>query len=546
AVVAIDAKNGETLWVYRLDEGRRGSRSPRFNSGRGVAYWQGNDTNAARIYVITPGYRLVGLDAKTGTPVSGFANDGTIDLFESVRIYDNVDPIGMIGSSSPPVIVNDVVIVGSAHVTGRLHRQPENIPGDIRGFDAATGELLWTFHVVPKDDEYGAETWEENSNHYSGNAGVWTTFSADPDLGIVYLPTEASTHDWYGGHRLGDNLFSSSLVALDVKTGERRWHFQIVHHDVWDFDNPSAPILVDINVDGKDIPAVAQITKQGWVFLFNRITGEPVFPIEERPVPTDTNVPGEILSPTQPVPSKPPAFTRQGFSENDLINFTPALRRQAETLISGVRFGPIYTPIEISDPENGYRGTIMFPRSTGGANWESGAVDPYTGILYVSTQMNAAIEGLLPPTEGITVDYKLMPTEEMLVDGLPVLKPPYGEISAIDLNQGEILWQVPNADTPEEIKNHPALAGMDIGRTGRAMRVGLLATKSLLFAGEGVGGRPVLYAYDKANGNRLAEIELPAPQTGVPMTYMVDGRQYIVIAVAGVGARPELISLRLP
>ncbi len=545
-VVAIDAKNGETLWVYRLDEGRRGSRSPRFNSGRGVAYWPGNENDLPRIYVITPGYRLVALDAKSGLPVRGFAGDGMIDLLDSVRIYDNVDPIGMIGSSSPPVIVNDVVIVGSAHVTGRLHRQPENIPGDIRGFDATTGELLWTFHVVPKDDEYGAETWEENSNHYSGNAGVWTTFSADPELGIVYLPTEASTHDWYGGHRLGDNLFSSSLVALDARTGLRRWHFQIVHHDVWDFDNPTAPILVDINVNGQAIPAVAQITKQGWVFLFNRITGEPVFPIEEQPVPTDTNVPGEILSPIQPVPSKPPAFTRQAFNENELINFTPELNRKARELIAGVRMGSVYTPIEISDPDNGYRGTVMFPRSTGGANWEGGAVDPETGILYVSSQLSAVIEGLLSPTENMTVDYRNMPAEEMIIDGLPVIKPPYGEITAIDLNAGEILWQVPNADTPDAIKNHPALAGMEIGRTGRPMRVGLLVTKSLLFGGEGVGGRPVLYAYDKATGERLAEIELPAPQTGVPMTYMVDGRQYIVIAVAGVGARPELISLRLP
>jgi quinoprotein glucose dehydrogenase len=545
-VVAIDAANGETLWVYRMDEGQRGSRSPRFNSGRGVAYWQGNGDEKPRIFVITPGYRLISLDAKTGIPVNEFNDDGIIDLFDSVRIPDGVNPIGTIGSSSPPVIVNDVVIVGSAHVTGRLHRQPENIPGDIRGFDAATGELLWTFHVVPKDGELGAETWEEGSNHYSGNAGVWTTFSADPELGIVYLPTEASTHDWYGGHRLGDNLFSSSLVALDVRTGLRRWHFQIVHHDVWDFDNPAAPILVDINVDGNEIPAVAQITKQGWVFLFNRITGEPVFPIEERPVPTDTNVPGERLSPTQPVPVKPPAFTRQGFTENDLLDYTPELRRKARQLIQGVRFGPIYTPIEISDPQNAYRGTIMFPRSTGGANWEGGAVDPQTGILYVSSQLNAAIEGLLPPTDGITVDYKLMPVEEMLVDGLPAIKPPYGEITAIDLNKGETLWQVPNADTPDEIKNHPALAGLDIGRTGRAMRVGMLVTATLLIAGEGVGGRPVLYAYNKSTGERIAEIELPAPQTGVPMTYMSKGKQHIVIAVAGPGHSPELISLRLP
>jgi quinoprotein glucose dehydrogenase len=307
--------------------------------------------------------------------------------------------------SSPPIIVNNVVIVGSAHLSGRIQYTPENIPGDIRGFDARTGKLLWSFHVVPADGEPGAETWENNSNRYSGNGGVWTTFSADLERGIVYLPTEASTHDWYGGHRLGDNLYTSSLVALNAQTGKRIWHFQIVHHDVWDLDIPAAPILVDIEVEGKSIPAVAQITKQGWVFVFNRETGEPVWPINELPVPTDTNVPGERLSPTQPVPSRPPAFTRQGLTEDDLIDFTPELREQALSVLEGTRFGSIYTPIEISNIDNGPRGTVTLPRSTGGGNWEGGTVDPLTGILYVTSQMSATVEGLMPPTEGVTVDY---------------------------------------------------------------------------------------------------------------------------------------------
>ncbi len=546
AIVAVDARTGETLWVYRIDESERGAQAPRVNSGRGVAYWDGGGEDEARIYYITPGYRLIALNAATGRPVPGFADAGVLDLMDSLRVPGGVNPVGTIGSSSPPLIVNNVVIVGSAHVTGRNQPTPENIPGDIRGFDAATGGFLWSFHVVPEDGEPGAETWENNSNRYSGNAGVWTMLSADPERGIVYLPTEASTHDWYGGHRLGDNLYSSSVVALDAQTGERLWHFQLVHHDVWDFDNPAAPILVDIEVDGRPIPAVAQITKQGWAYVFNRVTGEPVWPIEERSVPVDTNVPGERLSPTQPFPTRPPAFTRQGLTEDDLIDFTPQLREQALALVEGVRFGPLFTPIEISRPDNGPRGTVMLPRSTGGGNWEGGAVDPETGILYVSSQMSAAVEGLLSPVEGVTVDYMLMPAETLLVDGLPAVKPPYGQISAIDLNRGEMLWQIANADTPEEIANHPALAGIELGRTGRPNRVGLLATRTLLFSGEGVGGRPVFRAHDKATGEILAEIELPATQTGLPMSYMVDGNQYLVVAVAAEGYAGELVALRLP
>ena len=489
---------------------------------------------------------VVGIDAATGQPVSGFAEDGVLDLMETLRIPDGVKPVGTIGSSSPPVIVGNVVIVGSAHISGRSQPTPENIPGDIRGFDARTGEFLWSFHVVPEEGEPGAETWEGDSNQYTGNSSVWTMFSADSERGIVYLPTEAPTHDWYGGHRLGDNLYSSSVVALNAETGERVWHFQLVHHDVWDFDNPAAPILVDIEVDGRPIPAVVQITKQGWAYVFNRETGEPVWPIEERPVPTDTNVPGERLSPTQPFPTSPPAFTRQGLTEDDLIDFTPELREKALAVVEGVRFGPLFTPIEISEPENGVRGTVMLPRSTGGGNWEGGAVDPVTGILYLASQMSARVEGLLPPTEGLTVDYMLMPAETLSVDGLPAVKPPYGQITAIDLNRGEILWQIANADTPEEIANHPDLAGIELGRTGRPNRVGLLATRTLLFSGEGVGGEPILRAHAKATGEILAEIELPATQTGLPMSYMVNGTQYIVVAVADQDHPAELVALRLP
>ncbi len=546
SVAAIDAATGETLWIYRIDEGERGSAAPRISSGRGVAYWDGDDEEMPRIYYITPGYHLIALDASSGDPVAGFADDGILDLMAYIRIPEGVDPIGFIGSSSPPIIVNGVIVVSSAHIQGRNQPTPENIPGDVRGFDVRTGEWLWTFHVIPEDGEPGAETWENGSNNYSGNGGVWTTFSADAERGIVYLPTEASTHDWYGGHRLGDNLFSSSVVALDVQTGTRLWHYQLVHHDVWDFDNPTAPVLMDINVDGRSIPAVAQITKQGWAYVFNRVTGEPVWPIVERPVPTDTDVPGERLSPTQPIPSRPPPYTRQGMTENDLIDFTPELRQQALDLIKDVRFGPIYTPIMLSDPENGYRGTVTLPRATGGANWESVAADPETGVIYISTQESAVIEGLIPGAGEFTMNYMMTSSEILSIDGIPAIKPPYGQITAIDLNRGEILWQIPNADTPEEIADHPALAGIDIGRTGRPNRVGLLATRTLLFSGEGVGGKPVFRAHDKATGDILAEIDIPATQTGLPMSYMLDGVQYIVFAIGGLGNPAELIALRLP
>jgi quinoprotein glucose dehydrogenase len=436
--------------------------------------------------------------------------------------------------------------MGSAHVSGRAQPIPQNIPGDIRGFDAKTGELLWSFHVVPQDGEFGADTWENGSNRYSGNSGVWTMLTADPQRGIVYLPTEAPTHDWYGGHRPGDNLFSSSVVALDVRTGERVWHYQLVHHDIWDFDNPAAPILADIVVDGEDIPAVAQITKQGWLYVFNRETGEPVWPIEERPVPA-SNVPGERASDTQPYPTKPPPYARQGLSEDDLIDFTPQLRAAALDVVSGYSYGALFKPPVVRDTERGIGGFVTLPRSVGGGNWEGGTLDPESGVLYVTSLNSPYVEALVPGTNPDGVAFGLMaPNFPLLVDGLPVIKPPWGVITAIDLNRGEILWQIPNADTPDDIANHPALAGVDIGRTGIPERVGLLATATLLFAGEGRIGKPILRAHDKATGDIVAEIALPAPQTGLPMSYAIDGEQYIVVAVAGADHPAELVALKLP
>ncbi|MGD8323340.1 MAG: PQQ-binding-like beta-propeller repeat protein, partial [Gammaproteobacteria bacterium] len=544
-VAAIDAVTGETLWTHRLDEGERGAVAPRVNSGRGVAYWERSDDDG-RIFYITPGYQLISLDIETGIPDSRFGDDGAVDLMESLRIPEGVSPIGTIGSSSPPIVVNDVVIMGSAHVSGRAQPVPQNIPGDIRGFDARTGELLWSFHVVPEDGEFGADTWENGSNRFSGNSGVWTMLSADAERGIVYLPTEAPTHDWYGGHRLGDNLFSSSVVALDVRTGERIWHYQLVHHDIWDFDNPAAPILADIEVDGEPIPAVVQITKQGWAYVFNRETGEPVWPIEERRVPA-SNVPGERASRTQPFPTKPPPFARQGFSLDELIDFTPELNAQAREIVNGYSYGPLFKPPTIRRPDLGIGGFITLPRSVGGGNWEGGALDPDSGILYITSLDSPTIEALIPGSNPDGVAFDMMaPNYPLLVDGLPVIRPPYGVITAMDLNAGEILWQIPNADTPEEIANHPALADIDIGRTGRAARVGLLATATLLFAGEGVGGKPILRAHDKLTGEIIAEIDLPAAQTGLPMSYAIDAQQYIVVAVAQADHPAELVALKLP
>jgi quinoprotein glucose dehydrogenase len=545
AVVAIDAATGETLWTHRVDEGERGAVAPRVNSGRGVAYWEFSD-GTERVFYITPGFHLFSLDIETGNPDPAFGYDGAVDLMESLRVPEGVSPIGTIGSSSPPIVVDDVIIMGSAHVSGRAQPIPQNIPGDIRGFDARTGELLWTFHVVPMDGEFGADTWENGSNQISGNSGVWTMLTADPERGIVYLPTEAPTHDWYGGHRLGDNLFSSSVVALDVRTGERIWHYQLVHHDIWDLDNPAAPILADIEVDGEEIPAVVQITKQGWAYVFNRETGEPVWPIEERRVPA-SNVPGERAAETQPFPTKPPAFARQGVLLDELIDFTPELRAAAEEIVTGYSFGPLFKPPAIRQPERGIDGFITLPRSVGGGNWESGSLDPETGVLYVTSLDSPYIEALVPGTNPNGVAYDMMaPNYPLLVDGLPIIKPPYGSITAIDLNEGDILWRMPNADTPEEIANHPALAGLDIGRTGRPARVGLLATATLLFAGEGVGGKPLLRAHDKATGEIVAELDLPAAQTGIPMSYELNGEQYIAVAVAQQGHPAELVALKLP
>ena len=550
-VVAIDAGTGETLWTYRLDDGDRAA--PRRNSGRGVAWWEAPGI-APRIFMVTPGFQLVALDAATGRPIQDFGDGGVVELRVGLgRELDLID--APIGSSSPPIVVDDVIVIGSALPSGGAPRSREMPPGHVRGYDAVTGELRWTFHTIPQPGEYGNETWEDGSWEYTGNAAVWTPISADPELGLVYLPVELGTGDYYGGHRPGDNLFSQSIVALDASTGERAWHFQTVHHGIWDYDPPAAPILADLVVDGREIPAVALITKQTFTFVFDRRTGKPVWPIEERPVP-QTDVPGERTAATQPFPTKPPPYDRQGVDPADLIDFTPELRAEAEEILAQLHYGPLYEPPTVP-VEGGTQGTLMVPGSLGGANWPGGALDPESGYLYVQSATAPSVISLINVPEVSDMDYirggGLRLRQGGGPQGLPLFKPPWGRVTAIDLNRGEIAWQVPNGDAPEYVKNHPALEGIDVGRTGRPDRGGVLVTSTLLFAGEGGGmfaafgsGGNKFRAHDKATGEIVAEIELPANQTGLPMTYMHEGRQYIVVAVGARRHPAELVALALP
>ena len=551
AVVAIDAATGETLWSYRMDEGARGDSAPRPNSGRGVAYWSDDDEEA--IFLVTPAYHLVALSPKTGRPIPDFGIDGTVDLRRELDRELDLEK-ATIGSSSPAVVVGDVVVVGSAFPAGGSPPTKEMPAGHIRGYDARTGDRLWIFHTIPEPGELGHDTWEEGSASYTGNVGQWTTFSADAKLGYVYLPLEAPTGDYYGGHRLGDNLFSQSLVCLDARTGERVWHFQTVRHGIWDYDLPAAPILLDVNVDGRSIKAVAQVTKQAFTFVFDRVTGQPVWPIEDRPVP-QTDVPGERTAATQPFPTKPAPFDRQGMTIDDLIDFTPELFEEAKELASGFRLGPLFTPPSLIE-ENGTKGTLALPGSVGGANWPSAAADPETGILYVTSTTDPDVYGLWSDPASSNMRYVQGRGVRLPQGGgprgLPLVKPPWGRITAIDLNTGEHVWTRPNGDTPDYVREHPALRGLDISPTGRTDRGAPLVTKTLLFVGEGSGlfstyggGGNKLRAYDKLSGEVIAEIELPANQSGVPITYMHDGKQYVVVAVGATGHPGELVALAL-
>lgn len=586
AVFALDAATGELLWVYSLNEGERARNAPRQLSGRGLAFWQ--EGSEKRIVYVTPGYRMIALNAETGRPIADFGDQGIVDLKQNAD--QQIDLVtGEIGLQATPIIAKDVVIVGAAHRTGGNPRSRENVKGFVRGFDVRTGERLWIFHTIPLAGEYGYESWLNGSAEYTGNTGVWAQISVDEELETVYLPVEEATGDYYGAYRPGDNLFSETLLAVDLHTGERKWHFQFVHHGIWDNDIPCAPILMDITVDGRQIKAVAQPTKQAFLYVFDRVTGEPVWPIEETPV-EQGDVPGEWYSPTQPIPSKPPAYDRQGVSIADLIDFTPELNAQAREIASWHKLGPLFTPPVVSNID-GPLGTLMAPATGGGTNWPGGSYDPETKILYVSSNSSVTSLGVVAPYPGQSdmayiqgsattgprtsggagssagggrtefeaaqrqrpVSSRGTPPRGLRVEGLPLLKPPYGVITAIDMTRGKILWKIPHGETPDNVKNHPLLQGIDLPRTGQNASVGTLVTKSLLIAGEaetttGPDGQNSawLRAYDKASGEELSALRLPAPQSGSPMTYMLDGQQYLVLAVSGGGYSGELLAFKLP
>jgi quinoprotein glucose dehydrogenase len=598
AAFALDAVTGELLWVHSENEGPRGQNAPRQLSGHGLAYW--TDGKEERILYVTPGYRLVALDAKTGQLVPGFGTNGTVDLkLEDDQEIDLVT--GEVGLHSTPLVAGDVVIVGAAHRSGGVPRTMRNVKGYVRGFDARTGKRLWIFHTIPKPGEFGIETWLNDSWAINGNTGVWAQISADEQLGLAYLPVELPTGDYYGGHRPGDGLFGESIVAVDLKTGIRKWHYQLVHHGLWDMDIPCAPILADINVNGRTIKAVAQPTKQAFLYVLDRTNGQPVWPIEERPVPQG-DVPGEWYSKTQRFPTKPPGYDLQGISPDNLIDFTPELHAAALKLVEKYKIGPLFTPPSESKID-GTIATLVAPGALGGSNWPGGAFDPETHNVYVFSQSAPAVLGLVPPTNGRS-DMNFVqgsaaagirrtpgagstePPEPgagggrgagrgaagagagegparggsgegggpgLSVQGLPLVKPPYGRISAINLDKGEILWQVAHGETPDNIRNNPALKGLTIPRTGRPGIIGTLVTKTLVIAGEAgffttpSGARgAMLRAYDKGTGKEVGAVYIPAPQSGSPMTYMLNGQQYIVLAISGASYSGELVAFKLP
>jgi quinoprotein glucose dehydrogenase len=542
-VVAIDAATGETLWLWRPQEtDARFENAPRKGSGRGVAWWSSGA--AARIFTVTPGFHLAALDARTGRPVEDFGVHGQVDLMEGLRGAPEKG-LADIGSSSPPLVVGDVVVVGPAHSVGLRPRSSHNVKGDVRGFDVRTGRLVWTFHTIPAKGEPGYDTWAPGTAERTGNAGVWAPMSLDSRTGAIFLPVENGTSDLYGGERPGQNLNASTLVSLDGRTGKVRWKRQLVHHDIWDWDIPAQPMLVDIpGPAGTVRHAVAQITKQSLLFVFDRDTGEPIWPIEERPAPR-SDVPGEATWPTQPFPTLPAPYDRVGIGPDDLIDFTPALRAEALAAVNPYRLGGWMAPPSLDGASDGTHGTLSLPSFNGGANWWGGAYDPETGLIYVGSMTIPSMLSLQKTAPGSDIRYQWSPTQVPSVEGLPLVKPPWGRITAIDLTTGRHAWMVANADTPRAVAEHPALKGIALPRTGIASQAGLLVTKTLLFAGEGEGGSPLLRAHDKRTGEIVAAIRLPASQVGLPMTYVWKGRQYIVLAVDDGRQPAEIVALAL-
>ncbi len=552
-VVALDAATGEVLWTHREDEGKRAQVSPRRLSGRGLAYWA--DGNDKRIVYFTQGYRMIELDAKTGLRIPSFGVDGVVDLKEGDD--QEIDPLSSeIGIHSTPAIGRNTIVVGAAHKPGGVPTSKTNVKGYVRGYDVRTGKRKWIFHTVPKPGEFGIDTWLNDSWSYTGNTGAWGESSIDEAAGVVYVGVEEPTGDFYGGPRPGNNLFGESLVALDLETGKRLWHFQYVHHGIWDHDNPSPPILADVPISGKRTPLVAQPSKQAFLYVLNRETGQPVWPIVERPVEKG-DVPGEWYSPTQPFPTAPPAYENQGVDESMLIDFTPELHKEALEIVKHYKMGPIFTPPVVSKAEGPWATLVS---SLSGSNWMGGSTDPETGVVYVGSSRGVIGIGLVPSGDRSDVGYISGRAPgaqgQLTVKGLPLLKPPYSQLSAIDLKTGTILWQTPVGETPDNVRNNSALKGVNIPRTGHGGAAITLVTKTLVIAGEkGTVTQPdgrvgaMLRAYDKATGKDVGAVYMPAQATGGPMTYSVNGVQYIVIAVGGnINGRnqAQFMAFRLP
>jgi quinoprotein glucose dehydrogenase len=603
SVVALDGRTGEQVWAHSLREGRRAGISPRQLSGRGVSYWTDGKGDERVVYVTT-GYRLVELDAKTGSMINSFGTNGVVDL-KVGAVFGNRQPIdletGEIGLHATPAIVKDVVIVGSSFREGATVNTHNNTKGLVRAFDVRTGKLLWTFRTIPAPGEFGNETWENDSWAVNGNTGVWTQITVDEELGLVYLPVETPTSDFYGGHRPGNNLFAESIVCVDLKTGQRKWHFQLVHHPLWNYDMSSAAILADITVNGKPIKALAVAGKQAFIWVFDRQTGTPVWPVEERAVP-QSDVPGEKTSPTQPFPTRPAPYARNTIKvPDDLIDFTPELRAQALRQIERYKVAPwMYNPAVLGNV-NGILGAINMGNAVGGTNWPGVAYDPELHTVFAQgNNVGITATSLVPPPAGFS-DIRYVsgvagrPFQEVLgpgdccaadspraqaqaqaarapeaapppappqpqgggltVDGLSILKPPYGTISAVNLDRGEIVWQVPHGDTPDNVRNHPALKGLNIPKTGQAgtSGIGLMVTKTLVVMGDPqlttTPEHPrgaMLRAYDKTNGNQVGAVFMAAPQSNSPMTYLAGGKQYIVVAISGGSYSGEYVAFTLP
>ena len=619
--LAIDPATAETLWMWRLDEGIRWQKAPRQFAGRGLTYW--TDGREERVIVVTPGYHMASLDAKTGIPDPKFGKNGIVDLMDglglplvplavddsgSLIISDaapyrrarpgetwdpvtktgadgtiGIDPVyGQIANSSPAIMVNDVIVVGNSSIHGYYPIRLRNLPGFIRGFDVRTGKQLWKFNLVPQPGEFGADTWKSGSKIGTEGVGkndAWATYSADPELGLVYIPVGMPLMDEYGGHRPGDNLFGTSLVAIDAKTGQRRWHFQMVHHDIWDYDTPMAPNLLDATIAGRPRRIIAQTTKQGWMYVFDRVTGEPIWPIVETKV-LQSEVPGEQTSPTQPIPTKPAPYAHQGLEEEDLIDYAPAIKDSALKIARQCRMGPYYIPASPTDgtAPSGYRCSWYAPGASGGVNIDGGAaVDPETGMMYVGSQSglssmrvqkdpcsefryssprdNCGLLGALPPPPGYTppsggrgggFEGRAGISN---IGGVSILKPKQlGGITAYDMKTGDKAWWIPNGTMVTVTSDSPLFAGVNLPQQPGRGQAQIITTKTLLIYGTGRNGQdnpPQLYAVDKATGKQAGAVKIPSRTTAMPMTFLHQGRQYIVFAT-GAGANTSLVALRLP